>query len=265
MANGQRPRPAIWLLLAFLLLGIVGQAVPLYTDWLWFHEVGYAQVFTTVLTLRGWLVLGLGLAVWIFLFANLWIAARTAPPDVLWELEDQLGLPGRAIIEPLVRRFLVPVTAVIAFISGARASAAWDTLIEYLNATSFGRVDPLFGRDLGFYFFELPFWRLLYGWGITLAAGTLVLTAAVYVLQRSLVLTARGRDSPPLRARTCSPSGRCCSSCAASASGSTASTSSTRAAGPSSAPPTRTSTRPCPYTMSSPRSPSCARRRAWSR
>jgi uncharacterized membrane protein (UPF0182 family) len=192
VANGQRRRPAIWLLLAFLVLGIVGQAVPLYTDWLWFHEVGYAQVFTTVLTLRGWLVLGLGLAVWIFLFANLWIAARTAPPDVLWELEDQLGLPGRASIEPLVRRFLVPVTAVIAFISGARASAAWDTLIEYLNATSFGRVDPIFGRDLGFYFFELPFWRLLYGWGITLAAGTLVLTAAVYVLQRSLVLTARG-------------------------------------------------------------------------
>ena len=192
MANGQRPRAAIWLLLAFLILGIVGQAIPLYTDWLWFHEVGYAQVFTTVLTLRGWLVIGLGLAVWLFLFANLWMAARTAPPDVLWELEDQLGLPGRASIEPLVRRFLVPVTAVIAFISGARASGAWDTLIEYLNAMPFGRVDPVFGRDLGFYFFELPFWRLLYGWSIALAAGTLVLTAAVYVLQRSLVLTARG-------------------------------------------------------------------------
>jgi uncharacterized membrane protein (UPF0182 family) len=192
VANGQRPRPAVWLLLAFLVLGVVGQAVPLYTDWLWFHEVGYAQVFTTVLTLRGWLVLGLGLAVWIFLFANLWVAARTAPPDVLWELEDQLGLPGRASIEPLVRRFLIPVTAVIAFISGARGSTAWDTLIEYLNAAPFGRVDPIFGRDLGFYFFELPFWRLLYGWGIALAAGTLVLTAGVYVLQRSLVLTARG-------------------------------------------------------------------------
>jgi uncharacterized protein len=192
VANGQRPRPAVWLLLAFLVLGIVGQAVPLYTDWLWFQEVGYTQVFTTILALRGWLVLGLGLAVWIFLFANLWLAARTAPPDVLWELEDQLGLPGRASIEPLVRRLLVPVTAVIAFISGARGSASWDTLVEFLNAFPFGRVDPIFGRDLGFYFFQLPFWRLLYGWAIALAAGTLVLTAAVYVLQRSLVLTARG-------------------------------------------------------------------------
>ncbi len=182
----------MWILLAFLVLGIVGQAVPLYTDWLWFQEVGFVDVFITVLTLRGWLVIGLGLSVWVFLFANLWVAARVAPPDVLWELEDQLGLPGRASIEPLVRRLLVPVTVLIAFVAGTRASGAWDTVIEFRNATPFGRVDPLFGRDLGFYFFELPFWRLLYGWAIALALGALVLTAAVYVVQRSLVLTARG-------------------------------------------------------------------------
>jgi len=166
--------------------------VPLYTDWLWFKEVGFTQVFTTRLALNGWLFVGLGGAVFIFLFANLSLAARTAPPDVYWELEDQLGLPGRAILEPLVRRLLLPVVAVIAFFSGGRATAAWDTVLEYLNATRFGRVDPLFGRDLAFYVFELPLWRLLHGWATALVAGTLVLTAAVYVLQRSLVLTARG-------------------------------------------------------------------------
>ena len=187
-----RPRPAVWILLALLALALVGQAVPLYTDWLWFHEVGFPQVFTTTLAVRGWLVLGLGAAVFVFLFANLWVAARTAPPDVLWELEDQLGLPGRAVLEPLVRRLLVPVISVIALMSGARASGEWDTLLQYLNATPFGRTDPLFNRDIGFYVFQLPFWRLLYGWTIALCIGTLVLTAAVYVLQRSVVLTARG-------------------------------------------------------------------------
>ncbi|MEK7770462.1 MAG: UPF0182 family protein, partial [candidate division NC10 bacterium] len=187
-----RPRPAVWILLALLALALVGQAVPLYTDWLWFHEVGFPQVFTTTLAVRGWLVLGLGAAVFVFLFANLWVAARTAPPDVLWELEDQLGLPGRAVLEPLVRRLLVPVISVIALLSGARASGEWDTLLQYLNATPFGRTDPLFNRDIGFYVFHLPFWRLLYGWTMALCIGTLVLTAAVYVLQRSVVLTARG-------------------------------------------------------------------------
>jgi uncharacterized membrane protein (UPF0182 family) len=188
----RRPRLGLWILLGFIVLSLVGQAVPLYTDWLWFQEVGYTSVFTTRLTFSGWLFLGLGATVFVFLFVNLSVAARTAPPDVLWELEDQLGLPGRAILEPLVRKLLVPVIAVISFFSGARATGAWPTVLEYLNRTAFNQVDPLFGRDLGFYFFVLPFWRLVYGWATALMAGTLVLVAAVYVLQRSLVLTARG-------------------------------------------------------------------------
>ncbi|MEX2220910.1 MAG: UPF0182 family protein [Candidatus Rokuibacteriota bacterium] len=182
----------LWLLLGFILLSLVGQAVPLYTDWLWFQELGFTSVFTTRLQLSGWLFLGLGAAVFVFLFVNLSVAARTAPPDVLWELEDQLGLPGRAILEPLVRKLLLPVIAVIAFFAGARATGSWTTVLEYVNGTAFGQADPLFGRDLSFYFFVLPFWRLLYGWGTALVAGTLILVAAVYVLQRSLVLTARG-------------------------------------------------------------------------
>jgi uncharacterized protein len=188
----RRPRLGLWLLLALLAVAAAGQAVPFYTDWLWFKEVGFTQVFTTRLALGGWLFIGLGAAVFVFLFANLSLAARTAPPDVYWELEDQLGLPGRAILEPLVRRLLLPVVGVIALFSGGRGAAAWDTVIQYLNATPFGRVDPLFGRDLEFYVFVLPTWRLLHGWATALVMGTIVLTAAVYVLQRSLVLTARG-------------------------------------------------------------------------
>jgi uncharacterized membrane protein (UPF0182 family) len=193
LAIGQRPpRLGLWLLLAFIILAGVGQAVPLYTDWLWYGEVGYTQVFTTVLTLRGWLVLGAGGIVFIFLYANLWMAARTAAPDVLWELDDQLGLPGRAVLEPLIRRVLVPAVAVIALLSGIRASASWDMLLRYLNATPFGVADPLFGRDLAFFVFELPLWRFIYGGALTLVMGTLVLSIATYVLLRSLVLTAQG-------------------------------------------------------------------------
>src|SRR5437016_3096935 len=147
-----RGQPVGLLLLAFLALGLIAQVVPLYTDWLWFQEVGYTQVFTTTLALRGALFTGLALAVLIFLYINLTLAARTAAPDVIWELEDQLGLPGRVVIEPLIRRFLPLVLFVIV----------------------------------------LPFWRLLYGWAITLVVSTIVLTLVVYILQRSLVLTTRG-------------------------------------------------------------------------
>ncbi len=177
------------LLVAFAFLG---QLVPLYTDWLWFQELGYSQVFLAMLSYRGGLFTAVAVAVLIFLYANLTFAARTARPDVLWELEDQLGLPGRVVIEPLIRRFLPVVLALISFMSGLRASAQWETLLGYLNAGPFGTTDPLFNRELSFFVFTLPFWRRLAGWGTTLVVGTLVLTVAIYVLQRSIVLTARG-------------------------------------------------------------------------
>src|SRR4026208_2454491 len=108
-----RPQPLVCVVIAFLALGLLGQVIPLYTDWLWFQEVGYTQVFTTTLSLRGTLFALVALVVALFLWTNLTLAARAAAPDVLWELEAQLGLPGRVVIEPLIRRFLPIVLALI--------------------------------------------------------------------------------------------------------------------------------------------------------
>jgi len=145
-----RPQPILILLLALLALSLVAQVVPLYTDWLWFGEVGYADVFVKTLSLRGSLFAAMAIGVLIFLFANLTFAARTAPPDVIWELEDQLGLPGRVVIEPLIRRFMPIVLALIALAAGMRATVHWETVLGYFNATPFGSADPLFGQDLSF-------------------------------------------------------------------------------------------------------------------
>ena len=186
------PQPLAFVVLALVVLAVLLQLVPLYTDWLWFQEVGYSQVFLTTLSLRGGLFGVVALVVAIFLWANLTLAARTAAPDVLWELEDQLGLPGRVVIEPLIRRFLPIVMLLIAIVSALRASAYWETVLGYVNGPPFGAKDPVFGLDLGFFVFFLPFWRLVHAWAMALVAGTAVLTLAVYVLQRSFVLTTRG-------------------------------------------------------------------------
>jgi len=187
-----RSRTILLLVVGLVVLGFVGQVVPLYTDWLWFQEVGYEQVFLTTLSFRGALFAAVAVAVLVFLYVNLTFAARTARSDVYWELEDQLGLPGRVVIEPLIRRFMPVVIALISFASGLRASAHWETVLEYLNAVPFRTVDPLFGQDLSFFVFALPVWRLVTGWATTLVVGTLLLTLVVYVLQRSLALTTRG-------------------------------------------------------------------------
>src|SRR5215475_16076484 len=154
----QRSQAVLFVVLGLVALGLVGEIVPLYTDWLWFQEVGYTEVFLTTLKLRGTLFTAVAVVVLAFLYGNLTFAARRARPDVLWELEDQLGLPGRVVIEPIIRRFLPVVLALISLASGLRASAYWEMVLSYLNAVPFGTRDPLFDRDLAFFVFTLPFW-----------------------------------------------------------------------------------------------------------
>src|SRR2546423_15676493 len=72
------------------------------------------------------------------------------------------------------------------------AGAVGETSLAFPKAPPFGLKDPVFGFDLGFFVFFLPFWRLAHAWAMTLVAGTTVLTLAGYVLQRSFVLTTRG-------------------------------------------------------------------------
>src|SRR5438128_10250484 len=155
------PQPLAYLVVALVVLAVLLQLVPLYTDWLWFQEVGYPQVFLTTLSLRGSLFGAIALVVALFLWANLTVAARTAAPDVLWELEDQLGLPGRVVIEPLIRRFLPIVLLLIAVVSALRASAHCETVIVYLDGPPFGVKDHVFAFVLGFFGFCLHICRPL--------------------------------------------------------------------------------------------------------
>ena len=168
------------------------EAVPFYTDWLWFQEVGYAPVFLRIAATRGALLIGVGLVTYVFLRLNLRAAVRARPPDVFWELEEPLGLPSRVVLEPVLQRLLTPVTAVIALLIGVSASAEWQTLLLYQHAQPFGIADPLFGRDIGFYVFQVPLWQRALRWSFGIILLTLVTTALVYFLGRVLVLTSRG-------------------------------------------------------------------------
>ena len=179
------------MLLVALFAGL--EALPFYTDWLWFDELGYAPVFLRVVAVRGGLFLAVGLISLLFIGVNLRIAAYARPPDVFWELEEPLGLPSRVILDPLLRRALVPVTLAVALLFGLTASAEWQTLLGFRNAEPFGGApDPIFHRDVGFYVFTLPLWRLALEWAFLLIGFAMLATALIYFLGRVLVLTSRG-------------------------------------------------------------------------
>jgi hypothetical protein len=174
---------------AFLLSA---QIVALLTDWLWYGEVGYRAVFVRLLTAKAILGLLLGSAFFVSLYGNLYLASRSPATDVLIELEDHLGLPSRFIVEPLVRRFLLPGVLVLSVFAGLQAATQWDTFLRFRYRTTFGITDPLFEKDVGFYVFTLPFLNTLYGWVMVLLGVTALLTVLTYLLFRGIQLTSRG-------------------------------------------------------------------------
>ena len=185
------------IVLGFLALNLLGQALPLYTDYLWFQEVKFPSVFTTILWYKIALGIAGGLIFALVVYLNVRLAARPRTDDVLTELEDPLGLPSRLVIEPLFRRFLLPGAIILGILAGMQAAGQWETVLRFLNGQPFNAQDPLFGRDISFYVFRLPLLETLYSWSLVTLGIALLLATATYVLHRGIQITPRGPAAAP--------------------------------------------------------------------
>ena len=178
-------------LIALMMMVALPSFAQLYTEWVWFGEIGYQSVFFKSLTTRGLLGVGVFALAFVFLFANLRLAVRG-------QNRPHLVFPGGGDIQPIVleRKHLLWLAAGAAglaalFISGL-ASNQWLVVLEFLNATPFGEADPLFGRDAGFYVFTLPFLDTVRYLLLAVVVLSLVGSGAVYVMLGQLELTPQG-------------------------------------------------------------------------
>ncbi len=165
----------------------------IWTNYLWYAEVGQTGVFWTPVVAR--ICVGLFFAVVFFaiFYGNLWLARKISPrllavkdagdEDIL-ELKPSRRWPGR---------LLLLIAVVLSIIIGAAYSSRWEEVLLFLNGGSFGYADPLFNKDASFFVFTLPLWKTLVNFvGMTLLF-TFVATALTYMADRALVLDGRNR------------------------------------------------------------------------
>jgi uncharacterized protein len=176
-------------LLVFVVLALLFFAGPslvrFYTDWLWFGEVGYQQVFVTMLRAQGTLfTIAFAIAA-VWLAANLRIALATVGdlrPVFTTREGIEVPLPGRRQLRAIASGLAVVLAVFIALF----ASSQWETWLAWRNAVPFAQADPILGRDAGFYVFSLPFFQFVRG----LAQGLVLLAAlgagALYFASGSL-------------------------------------------------------------------------------
>ena len=175
---------ALVLLALFVMLPSVAE---LYTEWLWFGEVGYQGVFLKSLTARGLVGMAAFLTAFTVLFGNLRFAVRRARrPFVVFT--------GGGNLQPVVleRRHLgllaLAISGLVALFVAGVASSQWITVLQYLDATPFGEADPLFGRDAGFYIFTLPFLDLVRLGLQSVVVLSLAGAAGAYILAGEITL-----------------------------------------------------------------------------
>ena len=148
-----------------ILVLIVGaRLLDTYVNWLWYGEVGFKSVFTTVIVTRIILFFVLGLLVGGLLAVSLAIAYRSRPVFVPVSGTDDPLARYRSTIVQRVRLFGIGIPLVVGAIAGAAGQGNWQPVQLMLNAQPFGQTDPEFGKDIGFYAFTLPFISWLITW-----------------------------------------------------------------------------------------------------
>jgi uncharacterized membrane protein (UPF0182 family) len=170
-------------------------------DLLWFGALGFRAVFTTT-----WLT---NIVVFVIaavissaiLMLNGFIAVRPAsagarrPRGFRVVGRNPQGLPE--VIElsldklPL-RLIILAVALLIGGLIGFAQTGNWDTFLKWLYAAPFGRSDPIFGLDLGFYVFSLPLYELLRDWATLIVFLSAAMAACVYFVRGDITIQPTG-------------------------------------------------------------------------
>ncbi|MEY8017710.1 UPF0182 family protein [Mycobacterium servetii] len=157
----RRSRILIMIALGVIALLLAGpRLIDAYVDWLWFGELGYRSVFSTVLVTRLVVFLVASLLVGGIVFGGLALAYRTRPVFVPSNEGDPVAR-YRTVVVSRLRLVGIGVPVAIGLLAGIVAQSYWVRIQLFLHGGDFGIRDPQFGKDLGFYAFELPFYRLV--------------------------------------------------------------------------------------------------------
>ncbi|MCX6983873.1 MAG: UPF0182 family protein, partial [Lentisphaerae bacterium] len=163
------------------------------TDWLFFSETGFSSVFLTTLYAKIGAGLLFGGLLFIFLQVNQYYANRA-----------QFPLPGRSIVgggnlrvnRDEAARHVKPVSILLsiflALFAGNWGAMQWENLLLFTNKLAVGTVDPVIGKDIGFYLFSLPFMEVVKSFAIFMLLAMVLMAAAVYYVRGGITLTERG-------------------------------------------------------------------------
>jgi hypothetical protein len=179
----------IGVIVLFMLLGTI---VDVWTDVLWYQEVGYTQVFTRMLLTRFGLFLAVGLGMALLVAVNLVLAYRLRPLLRPHSPEQASLERYRMLLTPRISLWVALLAGLIGLFAGLTAQGRWEDWMMFRNGGEFGWFDPELEIDAGFYVFQYPFYRFLLGVGFAAVVLSLLGALAMYYLYGAVRLQGIG-------------------------------------------------------------------------
>ncbi|MDD2234148.1 MAG: UPF0182 family protein [Desulfitobacteriaceae bacterium] len=140
-----------------------------YEDWLWFTDLGYTQLFWTPFLSKALILLVNG-SILFAIIAGTLLSIRHAIVTFINDrlsrhphLVEDLNRPIFSLSQKRVTVWIVIFSAIISLtISFVTGFTGWLGILTFLNPIDFDKVDPVYGLNLAFYFFKLPFLQTIY-------------------------------------------------------------------------------------------------------
>ncbi len=178
------------LILAFVLFPAFAR---FYTDYLWYDALDLTSVFWTRI-IPQWILFAVATVAAFLIFSFSWLKARRGAKKLDEKGETPLHARGSGII-------VMAAAILLSVMNGLGVRGEWAMVLRFLNRTPFGHTDPIFGKDVGFYVFELPFYSFLQDWLLGVLITALLGSALIYVMGWLPKIREENRFSFPPQAR----------------------------------------------------------------
>ncbi len=175
----------IWIIVAVVFLfSVLLTGTNFYLDLLWFTDLNMEQVFWTQYLTSWGMRIGGFIFLFVFLLVNLMFTKRYILSFPNLALRERLMASGamRFLTPRRLTIYFIAASGILAFMFSGYVGNNWMEVLRYFNQVSFAINDPVFGNDIAFYVFGLPFYRFIYEFLMMVLVINLLIVAAIYLL-----------------------------------------------------------------------------------
>lgn len=197
MNKKPKTNSTIKLILFLVFLGLLALGINYYTEWLWFKSISFQSVFMTILLNKITIYAIVFILTFLVFFVNLWLTRRNVSEvkprphetedgrEIIY-LDEPQKTPWQELMAGKKGKWIFIVFSLFgAFIVSSVAAENWLVVQQFLNKVSFNINDPIFKKDLGFYFFDLTFLQFIYSLLMTTLVLSTLTVGVVYILDAS--------------------------------------------------------------------------------